>query len=278
MRNAGDERVTDNSDTHASPAIPWLVDSHAHIDDPSFDADRERVLEKAARAGIGALVVPGIDAASWPRIAMLCQRHAQLVPAYGLHPLFLAQHRPEHLDALRERLRDGDRVAVGEIGLDFYVEELDRHQQQHYFEAQLALAGEFDLPVIVHARRAVEEVVLALRRFPGLRGVVHSFAGSRQQAERLYGMGFLLGIGGPVTYPRAKRLRQLVATMPIEHLLLETDAPDQPNAGHQGERNEPVRMLETLQAVAGLRGEPAEAIAAATTANACRLFGLPVPH
>jgi TatD DNase family protein len=91
-------------------------------------------------------------------------------------------------------------------------------------------------------------------------------------------MGFRLGIGGPVTYPRAKRLRQLVATMPIEHLLLETDAPDQPNAGHQGERNEPVRMLETLQAVAGLRGEPAEAIAAATTANACRLFGLPVPH
>jgi TatD DNase family protein len=156
MRNAGDERVTDNSDTPASPTAPWLVDSHAHIDDPSFDADREQVLEKAANAGIKALVVPGIDAASWPRIAMLCQRHAQLVPAYGLHPLFLAQHRPEHLDALRARLRDGDRVAVGEIGLDFYVEDLDRDLQQHYFEAQLALAGEYDLPVIVHARRAVE--------------------------------------------------------------------------------------------------------------------------
>jgi TatD DNase family protein len=155
------------------------------------------------------------------------------------------------------------------------VEALDRDAQQRYFEAQLSLAGEFGLPVIVHARRAVEEVVIALRRMPGLRGVVHSFAGSAQQAERLYDMGFYLGIGGPVTYPRARRLRELVARMPIGHLLLETDAPDQPNAGHQGARNEPVRMLETVRVIAGLRGEPAEAIAAATTANACRLFALP---
>jgi TatD DNase family protein len=278
MRNAGDERVTESSDTLASAATPWLVDSHAHIDDASFDADRGQVLERAAKAGIGVLVVPGIDAASWPRIATLCERHAQLVPAYGLHPLFLAQHRPEHLEALRARLVESHPVALGEIGLDFYVEELDRDLQHYYFEAQLALACEFGLPVIVHARRAVEEVVLALRRFPGLRGVVHSFAGSVQQAERLYDMGFLLGIGGPVTYPRARRLRELVANMPIEHLLLETDAPDQPNAGRQGGRNEPVRMLDTLQAIAALRGEPCEAIAAATTANACRLFGLPAPR
>jgi len=278
MRNAGDERVTDSSDTPASPAIPWLVDSHAHIDDASFDEDRAQVLERATQAGVRRLVVPGIDATSWPRIAALCQQHAGLAPAFGLHPLFLAQHRPEHLEALRTWLYEGNPVALGEIGLDFYVEELDRGLQQHYFEAQLALAGEFDLPVIVHARRAVEDVVLTLRRFPGLRGVVHSFAGSGQQAERLYDMGFLLGIGGPVTYPRAKRLRELVATMPIEHLLLETDAPDQPNAGHQGERNEPLRMLDTLTIVAELRGESREAVAAATTANACRLFRLPAPH
>ena len=283
MRSAGDERVTDSSDTPAFPATPRLatpslVDSHAHVDDASFDADRTQVLERAAQAGVGQVVVPGVDAAGWPRIAALCQRHAGLAPAFGLHPLFLAQHRPGHLEALRTWLREGNPVALGEIGLDFYVEELDRELQQHYFEAQLALAGQFDLPVIVHARRAVEEVVLTLRRFPGLRGVVHSFAGSRQQAERLYDMGFLLGIGGPVTYPRAKRLRQLVAEMPIEHLLLETDAPDQPNAGHQGERNEPVRMLDTLAIIAELRGEPREAVAAATTANACRLFRLPASY
>jgi len=277
MRNPGDERVTDDSHPPASHAAPWLVDSHVHIDDASFDGDREQVLATAAGAGVRLMVVPGIDAASWPRIAMLCDRHAGLLPAYGLHPLFLAHHRPEHLDLLRERLGGGDAVALGEIGLDFYVEELDRGQQQYYFEAQLALAQELQLPVIVHARRAVEEVLLALRRFPRLRGVVHSFAGSEQQAERLWEMGFLLGIGGPVTYPRAKRLRHLIASMPIQFLLLETDAPDQPNAGHQGQRNEPARMLETLQAIAELRGESPENMAAATTANACRLFGLQAP-
>jgi len=274
MRNPGDERVTQDSHTPASQPFPCLVDSHVHIDDASFDGDREQVLACAARAGVRAMVVPGIDAASWPRIDALCREHEALHPAYGLHPLLLSQHRPEHLQLLRERLERGGAVALGEIGLDFYVEALDRELQQDYFEQQLALAQELDLPVIVHARRAVEEVVLALRRFSGLRGVVHSFAGSEQQAERLYEMGFMLGIGGPVTYARAKRLRSLVATMPIDHLLLETDAPDQPNSGHQGARNEPVRLLETLRTIAELRGQSANAIAAATTANACRLFGL----
>lgn len=267
--------MTDRSYPPASHAATWLVDSHVHIDDASFDGDRDKVLACAAEAGVRLMIVPGVDAASWPRIHALCRRHAGLYPAYGLHPLFLAQHRPEHLHLLRERLADGSAVALGEIGLDFYVEALDRGQQRHYFEEQLALAQERQLPVIVHARRAVEEVILALRRFPGLRGVVHSFAGSAQQAERLYGMGFMLGIGGPITYPRAKRLRRLVAGMPIEFLLLETDAPDQPNAGHQGMRNDPVRMLETLRIVAEVRGESPGAVAAATTANARRLFGLP---
>lgn len=270
--------MTEHSHPPLSRSGPWLVDSHVHIDDASFDGDRAEVLACAAAAGVRLMVVPGIDAANWPRIDALCQRHRGLYPAYGLHPLFLAQHRPEHLRMLRERLGHGTAVALGEIGLDYYVEELDRDAQQYYFEEQLALAQELGLPVIVHARRAVEEIVLALRRFPALRGVVHSFAGSEQQAERLYEMGFMLGIGGPITYPRARRLRRLVSDMPIDHLLLETDAPDQPNAGHQGTRNEPARMLETLRVIAELRGEPPGAIAAATTANACRLFGLPPPE
>lgn len=253
---------------------PLLVDTHVHIDDASFDGDRTQVLARAAEAGVRLMVVPGIDAASWPRIAALCGERTGLFPAYGLHPLFLERHRPAHLHALRERLSDGTAVALGEIGLDFYVDGLDCGLQQHYFASQLAIARDFDLPVIIHARRAVEDVVLTLRRFPGLRGVVHSFAGSGQQAERLFEMGFHLGIGGPVTYPRARRLRQLVSTMPIERLLLETDAPDQPNAGHQGARNEPVRMIDTLQVVAGLRQQSPEAIARATTANAIGLFRL----
>ena len=130
------------------------------------------------------------------------------------------------------------------------------------------------LPVVVHARLAVDAVIQSIRRVGGLRGVVHSYAGSPEQAHQLWQLGFLLGIGGPVTYPRANRLRQLVATMPLEYLLLETDAPDQPDAGIRGERNEPARLAAILDGIATLRGEPAEEIAARTTENARRLFGL----
>ena len=262
----------------ALETAPLLVDTHAHLDDGSFDGDRADVLARARDAGVRLLVIPGVHAAGWPRIADLCASQAELFPAYGLHPLFLARHQPAHLDALRRRLAMGDAVALGEIGLDFFVRELDQATQRFYFEAQLDMALDLSLPVIIHARHAVEDVLLALRSRPGLRGVVHSFSGSEQQAERLYGMGFLLGIGGPITYERANRLRRLVAGMPIAHLLLETDAPDQPNAGHQGTRNEPARMAETLRVIAALRGEPPEAVAAATTANARRLFGLPAAH
>lgn len=260
-----------------APARLSLVDSHVHLDDGRFDADRAAVLGRAHEHGVDALIVPGIDAASWPRIQALCTRHAGVFPAYGLHPLFLAQHQPEHLASLPEWLTNGGAVAVGEIGLDYFAPELDPATQRYYFARQLSLARELDLPVIVHARRAVEEVILTLRGVPGLRGVVHSFAGSEQQAQRLWDLGFHLGLGGPVTYERAKRLRRLVAGMPLDRLLLETDAPDQPDAHHRGQRNEPARLDEVLHCIAQLRDEPVTAVAAATSANARRLFGLDRP-
>ena len=165
-------------------------------------------------------------------------------------------------------------VAVGECGLDFYVEGLDAETQRTYFRRQLELAREFDLPVVLHARRAVDEVIAALRGVGSLRGVVHSFSGSVEQAQQLWKMGFCIGLGGPITYPRARRLRELVATMPLEFLLLETDSPDQPLHGHQGARNEPSRLVEVCECVAALRRADAEEIAVATTRNAAHLFGL----
>lgn len=251
-----------------------LVDSHSHFDVDAFDVDRAEALARARDAGVVAQIVPAIDAAGWPRLHEVCAGDPSLHPTYGLHPVYLPAHRPEHLIALRQRLAAGDAVAVGEIGLDYFVDGLDREAQQHYFDAQLALAREFGLPVIVHARRAVDAVIASLRRFAPVRGVVHSFAGSEEQASQLYQLGFLLGIGGPVTYERAQRLRRLVAGMPLEHLLLETDSPDQPDAGWRGQRNEPARLPVVLDAIAGLRGESREDIAAATTANAERLFGI----
>jgi TatD DNase family protein len=251
-----------------------LADSHVHLDDTSFDDDRGAVVERARAAGVTLQIIPGVDAASWPRIQALCTPGSGLYAAYGLHPLFMRQHRPEHLAALSQWLETHQPVAVGEIGLDFYVEGLDAEEQRSYFRQQLVLAREFELPVIVHARAAMDEVTATLRRAGGLRGVVHSFAGSQQQAEQLWKLGFHIGVGGPVTYERAQRLRRIVTNMPIEYLLLESDAPDQPLSTHRGERNEPIRVAEILQCVAGLRNEDPATVAAATTANARRLFAI----
>jgi TatD DNase family protein len=252
-----------------------LVDSHCHLDATEFDADRQTVIERARAVGVSRQIVPAVDAAGWPKLRSICAADPGLSPAYGLHPICLQSHQPGHLGELRTWIERERPVAIGECGLDFFLDALDVDTQQRYFEGQLQLAREFDLPVIVHARHAVEAVLLAIRRIGNLRGVVHSFSGSPEQARQLWDAGFLMGLGGPVTYPRANRLRKLAASMPIEHLLLETDAPDQPDAAHRGKRNEPARIVEVLDTIAALRDtDPAE-IAAATTANAERLFALP---
>lgn len=251
-----------------------LTDSHAHLDDRSFDHDRREVLDRARTAGVGAIVVPAINRASWQPIAQLQQDEKGVHGAYGLHPMFLNDHRPADLDELPGWIARHPTVAVGEIGLDFFVDGLDPAQQRFYFTRQLKLARDLELPVIVHARKAVDEVIATIRRIGGLRGVVHSFSGSPQQAEQLWKEGFLIGLGGPLTYERAQRLRRLVADMPLEHLLLETDSPDQPNAARRGMRNEPAFITDVLETVAQLRGATKDEVAAATTANAHRLFGL----
>jgi TatD DNase family protein len=251
-----------------------LIDSHCHIDAPKFDTDRDAVIARALAADVTAQVVPAIALSGFQKLRDLCARHPSLHAAYGLHPMYLAEHRSEHLEALALMLEREKPVAVGECGLDFFVEGLDPDLQRHYFRRQLELARDFDLPVIVHARRAMDETIASIRSIGGLRGVVHSFSGSPEQARQLWKLGFLLGLGGPLTYERAHRLHTLAATMPIEYLLLETDAPDQPSSTHRGLRNEPAYLIESLATVAGLRGESQEAIADATTRNAKALFGI----
>lgn len=269
MRGAG------ASGSQPGPAAALLIDSHCHLDAAEFDRDRDAVIARARSAGVAMQVVPAVEAAGWPGLRALCAAGTGLYPAYGLHPMYLEAHRPEHLDALRTWLERERPVAVGECGLDHFVAGLDPVRQSAYFDAQLRLAREFALPVIVHARRAVDEVITMLRRVGGLTGVVHSWSGSEEQARQLWKLGFLVGLGGPVTYARANRLRRLAATMPLEYLLLETDAPDQPDAGIRGQRNEPARLTEVLDTIATLRDADPAGIARATSANAARLFGLP---
>lgn len=250
-----------------------LIDSHCHLDAPEFDADRAAVLARARAAGVIAQIIPAVTAQSFDALADL-SREPDLHAAFGLHPMYLADHRPEHLDRVRDRLAGGAAVAVGECGLDYFVDDLDPELQRMYFVGQVQLAREFDLPLVLHARRAVDEVIATLRRVGKVRGVVHSFSGSEEQAQQLWRLGFCLGIGGPITFERAQRLRRIVTSMPIEFLLLETDAPDQPDQWHRGQRNEPAHLAAVAQTIAELRGVSVDAIANATSDNARRVFGL----
>lgn len=253
-----------------------LIDSHCHLDAAEFDRDRDDVIARAKAHGVWRQIVPATHADGWDKLRDICANDGGLHPVYGLHPMFLPEHHEQHLDALRDWIERERPVAVGECGLDYYVDGLDADAQQSYFEGQLRLAREFDLPLIVHARRAVDAVIAAIRRVGGLRGVVHSYAGSEEQARQLWKLDFLIGLGGPVTYERAKRLRRLVANMPIEWLLLETDAPDQPDSGIRGERNEPARLAVVCETIAGLRGMAQDELAIETSRNAARLFDLPL--
>ena len=251
-----------------------LIDSHCHLDAPEFAADRDAVLSRARAAGVVAQIVPAVTAASFAALAELAAAEPDVHAAFGLHPMYLAEHLPEHLDRVRDRLAGGKAVAVGECGLDYFIDGLDPDRQRMYFAGQVNLAREFELPLVIHARRAVDEVIATLRRIGKVRGVVHSYSGSDEQAQQLWKLGFCLGIGGPVTFERAQRLRRIVSSMPIEFLLLETDAPDQPDQWHRGQRNEPAHLATIAQTIADLRGVGVDEIAQATSDNARRMFGL----
>jgi TatD DNase family protein len=257
-----------------------MFDTHCHLDVAEFDRDRSDVLQRARQTGVNGILIPAIDAASFAQIAKLCESHNGLYAAYGLHPMYQTSHLPVHLAQLRAQLRDGTGPAkaraVGEFGLDYYDGAPDVNVQQDYFEAQLAIAREFDLPVVLHARLAVEAVSLGLKKFNIQKGIIHSFSGSLQQADHLIARGLMLGFGGPITYPRAHRLHELIRKLPIEAMVLETDAPDQPLCGFQGQRNNPDRLPQVLQQVAFLRQQSVLEIEAQTDANARRVFGLNV--
>lgn len=252
-----------------------FIDTHTHLDDPRFDPDRTKVIERAHRLGITQMIVPAIHAAGWENLNQICRQHHSLLPAYGLHPMFMPQHRQHHIAELAAWLEREKPIAVGECGLDFYIPEPDKAAQQWLFEAQLELASHFQLPIIIHARKSVEQVINTLRHFPTVRGVLHSFSGSQQQAERLISLGCMLGFGGPVTYSNAHRLHALVKWLPLSSLLLETDSPDQPPSLHHGERNEPAFLQPVIEVICSLKGLSKAMLAETSTENARKLFNLP---
>jgi TatD DNase family protein len=251
-----------------------IIDTHCHLDVAQFDVDRKAVLARARAGGVTGIVVPGVEAQGWDGLWQLCAAESGLFPALGLHPVYLEQHGKSDLEALESQLASRRPVAIGEIGLDYFVSDLDRTRQQSLFEAQLAIARDAGLPVILHVRKAHDQVLAALRRTRVPGGIAHAFNGSLQQAQHYIDLGFKLGFGGMLTYERSTRLRTLARGLPLEALVLETDAPDLVVAQHRGERNSPEYLPYCLAALAEVRGEPVERLAQQTSANARSVLAL----
>lgn len=251
-----------------------LIDSHCHLDFDVFDHDRDEVIQRAMASGIEHIVLPGTQAHRWSKLAGLCTQHQHLHACFGLHPYFIDAHDRQDIDRLAVWLETNQHVAVGECGLDFRSGQADRKQQQFYFSAQLDIAGQMNMPVVIHSVRATEQVIATLRDYPGLTGMVHSYSGSYEQAMQLIDMGFYLSFGGAISYPNAKRVREVAARLPLSHLLIETDAPDQPDVQHAGGRNEPGFLQHTLATLTELRDEPVHDIARHSHDNALRLFNI----
>ena len=253
-----------------------LIDSHCHLDLSAFDADRNAVLQRARDSGVTDVIVPAVQASGWGKLQGISEADnpVNVHPAYGLHPVFERHHEANDLLLLEKQLSDESAIAVGECGLDFFIDEYDKAKQLSFFTGQLDLAVQHQLPVIIHSRKSLDFVLKELRLRPGLIGVVHSYSGSYQQAKQLIDLGFYLGFGGPITYPRARKLRGLIVDLPLESLLLETDAPDQPDISNHGQRNEPSWLNSIVSCVAELRKTPTEQVAEITTKNCEMLFGL----
>jgi len=252
-----------------------LVDSHCHFDFPVLRERYPQLRAEALAAGIQQIVVPGVTANSWSTLQSFCAADFMLYPAFGLHPCFMADHQPRDLEILEALLEHSDAVAVGEIGLDFFIPDADPAAQQQLFKAQLQLAKQFQLPVLLHVRKAHDQVLAQLRRFQLARGgIVHAFSGSAQQAEHYIGLGFKLGFGGAISYDRARKLRRLVAELPLESMVLETDAPDMPLAEYREQPNTPERIRQVAEIIAQLRGISVDEVARVTTATARQLLDL----
>lgn len=261
--------------------MPEWIDTHCHLDAAEFAADRVQVLQRALAGGVRGIVLPAVAVANFDAVRQLAHRHG-LFYALGIHPLFVRGASDTDLERLRDALqthRDDPRlVAVGEIGLDFFVEGHDRVRQERFYQRQLKLARDAGLPVLLHVRRSADALLKALRRIDAVGGIAHAFNGSEVQARQFVERGFKLGFGGAMTFERALQIRRLAATLAEDALVLETDAPDiapqwlyrtaaQRQAG-QTARNEPGELPRIAQTLAALRGWSLEHTAAITSANA----------
>ena len=253
-----------------------LIDSHCHLNDPRFNDQQAALIAAAAQAEVSDYVVPATTVSGWPAIHQLATDYPGVHPAYGLHPWFIDQHDRDAMTQLSHWLASHPAVAVGECGLDFLRP--NRPQQEQLFAAQIELARDCNLPLIIHAHKALDRVIQMLRQFPGVTGVIHRFSGSLDQAQRLIDLDFYVGVAAGITDTRQAKLRRTLAALPLERLLLESDAPDLPPAGVTAELNAPEFLPLTLTALAELQQQPPAQVARQTSLNSQHLFNIQASH
>lgn len=251
-----------------------LIDTHCHLDAREFDADRPAVLARLRAAGLVSVILPAVEVNNFEVVREMAAGEPGFAYALGIHPLYVDRADEDALGHLRQALEshrdDPALVAVGEIGLDHFVPGLDRDRQERFFQAQLQLAARFSLPVILHVRRAQDTVLKHLRRHRVVGGIAHAFNGSLQQAQAFVSLGFVLGFGGAMTFPRARRIRALASDLPASALVLETDSPDISPAWRHPARNEPAELPRIAQTLAELRSTSVDEIIAHCASNAVR--------
>lgn len=261
-----------------------LIDTHCHLDAPAFAPDRAAVIQRAWDHNLQAIVIPAVDIHNFAAVRQLAHSHNRLYYALGIHPMYVARSDTQDLDLLAQQLaqyKDDPRlVAIGEIGLDFYLPELktpeSRRSQENFYAYQLELAQEFNLPVLLHVRKSQDILLKHLRQRPNVSGIAHAFNGSMQQAEQFLELGFALGLGGAMTFARARQIRRLATDLPLSAFVLETDAPDMApewlvrDQGKSAARNEPFELSAIAQVLAQLRNISLDMVLQQTATNARR--------
>lgn len=252
-----------------------IFDTHAHYDDEQFDEDREQLLRSMKDGGVGTIVNVAADIASWEAIRGLVKEYSFIYGAAGVHPDHVGDLNEEKLARLEEILKEEKFVAVGEIGLDYYWDKENHETQKEWFVRQLYLAGKLDLPVIIHSREAAADTMEIMKTYGrGLSGVIHCYSYSVEQAREYVKMGFYIGIGGVVTFKNAKKLKEVVADIPLEHLVLETDCPYLSPVPNRGKRNSSLNLIYVAQEIAQIKGISVEEVISKTEDNARRLYRL----
>jgi TatD DNase family protein len=255
-----------------------LIDTHCHLDAAEFDADRESVIQDALNNNIQIMVVPAVHRSNFATVTKLAQTHDCCAHALGIHPMYVEKSQTEDLAFLAQEVAnqmqsDHPPIAIGEIGLDYFIADYDKALQEHYFLEQLKIAKQYDLPVILHVRRSIDDILKHLRKHKVRGGIAHAFNGSRQQADAFIDLGFKLGFGGAMTYTRALKIRELVSTLPLEAIVLETDAPDIPPEWLKNDkRNSPDQLLNISQLIASLRHIKHSQVTEITTNNALEIL------